>query len=136
MSTALLLRIASVISLIFTAGHTLGGRRSWTFSGETEVLNAMRTFQVQAFGVSRTYMDFYRGFGFTLSVYLLLQAVVLWQLAAIADTNPAQVRPMIVSFTLASLVGGILTWQFIFPIPAVFGAVITAFLVAALFVAR
>src|ERR1700682_4811741 len=36
MSTALLLRIASVISLVFTAGHTLGGRRSWSFSGEAE----------------------------------------------------------------------------------------------------
>src|SRR6266850_7272773 len=64
MSTALWLRIASVISLVFTAGHTLGGRRSWSFSGEAEVLNAMRTFRFQAFGVSWTYMDFYRGFGF------------------------------------------------------------------------
>jgi hypothetical protein len=135
MSTALWLRIASVISLVFTAGHTRGGRRSWSFSGEAEVLNAMRTFRFQVFGVSRTYMDFYRGFGFSLSVYLLLQAVVLWQLASIADTNSAQVRPIIASFTVASVIGGILTWQFIFPMPALFGAAITACLAAALFVA-
>jgi hypothetical protein len=132
MSTALFLRIASVVSLVFTAGHTLGGRRSWSFSGEAEVLNAMRTFRFEAFGVSRTYMDFYRGFGFSLSVYMLLQAVVLWQLASIADANPTLVRPVIASFTLASVAAGILSWKFIFPVPAAFDAAIAGCLAAAL----
>jgi hypothetical protein len=136
MSSARFLRIASVISFLFAAGHTLGGRQSWTFTGETEVLHAMRTFRIQEFGVSRTYMDFYRGFGFTLSVYLLLQAVVLWQLAKIADTNPAQARPIVVSFTLASVANIILSWTFIFAVPAIFGIAITACLAAALFTAR
>jgi hypothetical protein len=136
MSTGRLLRIASVISLLFDAGHTLGGRQSWTFTGEAEVLQAMRTFRVDALGVSRTYMDFYRGFGFTLSVYLLLQAVVLWQLAKIADTNPAQAQPMILSFLLASVGSSILAWKFIFPIPVIFGLVITGCLAAAFFTAR
>ena len=130
MRTALLLRIASVISLLFAAGHTLGGRKDWTFTGETEVLQPMRTYQVQAMGASRTYMDFYRGFGFTLSVYLVLQAVVLWQLAALARTNPAQVRPIILSMLIASLVNAVLTWRFILPVPALFGTVVTAILLA------
>jgi len=41
MSTALLLRIASVISLVFTAGHTLGGRRNWSQWADNAVLKAM-----------------------------------------------------------------------------------------------
>jgi hypothetical protein len=133
--TALFLRIASVISLLFTVGHTLGGRKSWTITGEAEVLHAMRTFHFQAFGVARTYMDFYRGFGYSLSVGMLLQAVLLWQLASVAKTNPALVRPMILSFLLASIAGGIVTWEFLFPIPAIFGAAVTVCLAAAFFLA-
>ena len=131
MKTALFLRIASAISLLFAAGHTLGGRKSWTFTGETEVLQPMRNFQIQTMGVTRTYMDFYRGFGFTLSVYLLLQAVVLWQLAALARANPAQVRPIILSVLVASVVNAVLTWRYIFPVPAMFGLAVTACLIAA-----
>jgi len=131
MKTVLFLRIASVISFLFAAGHTLGGRESWTFTGETEVLQPMRTFQIQTMGVSRTYMDFYRGFGFTLSVYLLLQAVVLWQIASVARTNTALVRPIILSMLVASVVNAILTWRFIFPVPALFSVAVTVFLIAA-----
>jgi len=135
MSSALWLRVASVVSFLFAAGHTLGGRKSWSFTGEKEVLEPMRTFKVEAFGVSRSYMDFYRGFGFTLSVYLLLQAVVLWQMAPLTQIDPAHVRPIIVSFLIASIASGALTWKFIFPVPVYFGAVVTVCLIAALIVA-
>jgi len=136
MNTALLLRVASVISLLFAAGHTLGGRKAWSPIGESEVLKAMRTFRFETMGVSRTYLDFYLGFGFTLSVYLLLQAILLWQLAVVAKTDPLQVRPMIASFALASVAAGILSWVFIFPVPAAFSAVLTVCLGLAFFVAR
>ena len=134
MSSALWLRVASVVSLLFAAGHTLGGRKSWSFTGEKEVLEPMRTFRFEAFGVSRTYMDFYRGFGFTLSVYLLLQAVLLWQVAPLTQSDPVHARPVIVSFLVASIVSGVLTWKFIFPVPVYFGAVVTVSLIAALVV--
>lgn len=131
MKTALFLRIASVISFLFAAGHTLGGRKDWAFTGETEVLQPMRTYRMETMGVTRTYMDFYRGFGFTLTVFLLLQAVVLWQLATLARTNPAQVRPIILTLLVASAANALLTWRFILPLPAMFGVVVTAFLIAA-----
>src|SRR5262245_36421587 len=131
MSSSLLLRIGSVISLLFAAGHTLGGRKSWSPMGETEVLQAMRSTRYEAFGVSRTYLDFYLGFGYTLSVTLLLQAVVLWQLASIARTDPGTVRPIVAAFAVASLASAILAWRFIFPVPALFAAVLTAVLMGA-----
>src|SRR5689334_6204509 len=122
MNTALLLRIASGVSLLFAAGHTLGARETWSPMGQTDVLNAMRTVRFDVMGVSRTYLDFYRGFGFTLSVFLLLQAILIWQLAALAKNAPLQVRGMVASFALASLACAILSWKFILPIPAVFSA--------------
>ena len=136
MRTAFFLRIASGFSLFLAAGHTLGGLRSWSPIGESEVLRAMRTFRFEVERVSRTYLDFYRGIGFLLSVYLLLQAVVLWQAATLAKTNPLAARPMILSFLLASVVNGILTWIFILPVPTLVTAVITACLGLALFASR
>jgi hypothetical protein len=38
MTTTLFLRIASVISLIFTLGHGAGGLRKWSPMGDNEVL--------------------------------------------------------------------------------------------------
>jgi hypothetical protein len=136
MKTALLLRIASGISLLFAVGHTLGASNDWSPMGETEVLNAMRTVRFDVMGVSRTYLDFYQGLGLTVSVFLLLQAIVLWQLAALAKSAPLQARGMVSSFALASLASGIISWKFILPIPAVFSAVLTVCLALAYFRAR
>jgi hypothetical protein len=124
MNPPLLLRITSVISLLFAAGHTLGGQESWSPVGENDVLRAMRSFRFDAEGVSRTYLDFYRGFGFTLSVYLFLQAVLLWQLATIAKADPLRPRPLIASFFAASVASAFLSWRLILPMPAVFATVI------------
>jgi len=126
MKPALLLRITSIISLLFAAGHTLGGMNSWSPMGENDVLRAMRSVRFDVEGVSRTYLDFYLGLGFTISVYLLLQAVLLWQLATIAKTDPLRTRPLIVSFFLASAVSAVLSWTLIFAVPAIFSAVIAA----------
>jgi hypothetical protein len=99
------------------------------------VLKAMRTVRFEVFGVSRTYLDFYLGFGLSLSIFLLLQTVLLWQMAGLAGAEPQRLRPMIAGFALASLASGLLSWKFLFPVPAVFSAVLTAVLVGAFLVA-
>jgi hypothetical protein len=68
----------------------------------------MRAFHFDAAGVSRTYLDFYLGFGFVTGVYLLMQAVVFWQLASIAKTGAFRVRSLIGSFLLANVVSAFL----------------------------
>ncbi len=136
MHSTLFLRIASVISFLFAAGHTLGGRKSWSPPGETEVLRAMRAFRFDVEGVSRTYWDFYLGFGYSITVYLLLQAVLLWQLATIAKADPLRVRPLIGSFFLATVASAFVAWRFIFPVPVVFSVALAACLGAAFVVSR
>ncbi len=125
------LRISSLVSLLFAAGHTLGGRTAWSPVGENEVLVSMRTVHFEVEGVSRSFLDFYRGFGYSLSVSLLLQAILLWQFASIARIQPRAVRPVVVSFGIASALGGIIAWVFLFPVPALFSAVLTACLIVA-----
>ncbi len=135
MKPQLLLRITAVIILLFAVGHTLGGIHSWSPGGETEVLKNMRTFRFNAEGVSRTYLDFYRGFGFLLSTYVFLEGVLLWQLASLAQADARRARPMITAIFLASVTGAILSWMFMFPLPVAFFSLIAALLAASYFVA-
>lgn len=131
-----LLRIASAISLLFTAGHSMGGLKKWSPMGENEVLRSMATVHFDTMGVSRSYFDFFMGFGWSISVSMLLQTVLLWQMASLARNNAANVRPMIAAFALATLASGTIAWRFIFPVPALFCLVLLAVLVAAYAVPR
>jgi hypothetical protein len=127
------LRLASIVSFIFALGHTFGGTKSWSPLGETPGLVAMRTFQFQVGAVQRTYLDFYLGFGFMLSVFMLLQAVLLWQIAAIAKDDPRRARPLAGSILVAQLACGALCWRYIFVGPVVFSAAISICLAVAVY---
>ena len=131
MTTTVLLRISAIISLVFALGHSLGGLKRWSPMGDNEVLRSMETVRFDTMGANRSYLDFFMGFGWSLTVAMLLQSVLLWQLAALARTNAAQVRPMIAAFAVATLAGGIIAWQFILPVPALFSAALLIVLVAA-----
>lgn len=136
MTTTLWLRISSIISLLFAAGHTLGGLKYWSPMGENPVLKSMREVPFNTMGVSRTYLDFYLGFGYSLTVAQLMQTALLWQLASLAQKDSASVRPLIAVIAFASLAGAIIAWRFIFPVPALFSLVLFATLLAAYFLGR
>jgi len=125
MRPSLFLRVGAGLTLLFAVGHTLGAFESWSPPGDTPVLQSMKTFRFDASGVSRTYWDFYVGFGLYLSVLLFLQAVVLWQLATMAREEPARIRPVILMFLVASAIGTYVIWTFIFVVPALFSLACT-----------
>jgi hypothetical protein len=136
MTATLLLRIAAMISLLFTAGHTMGGLKKWSPMGENAVLKAMTDVRFDVMGANRSYLDFFMGFGWSLSVAMLLQSILLWQMAALARNNAASVRPMIAVFAFAQLVGAIIAWRFILPVPSLFSVILLVTLVAAFVLAR
>jgi hypothetical protein len=111
------LRIASGLSLVFAAGHMAGGLKSWSPVGETQVLRDMGRFHFEVGSITRTYLDFYFGFGVFIGVYLLLQAVVLWQLATMAKSDPLRARPVVASFLLAAIASTYISWRYIFIVP-------------------
>ena len=131
MTTTLWLRIASVISLIFTAGHTMGGLKQWSPMGDNAVLKSMTDVRFDTMGANRSYLDFFMGFGWSISVLMLMETILLWQLASLAATESARLRPMIAVFVLATLASGAIAWRFIFPIPALFSAALAIALAAA-----
>ena len=130
-NSTLWLRIAAIVSLVFTAGHSMGGLKQWSPMGDNEVLRQMTTVRFETMGANRSYLDFFMGFGWSISVAMVMQTVLLWQMATLARTNPAGVRPMIAVVALAVLASAIVAWRFIFPIPAFFSAALLIALVAA-----
>jgi len=117
---------------LYFAGHTLGA--PWTpgeAPADIAVVEAMKSDHFAVIGVSRSYWDFYFGFGLVISVMQLLQAVVLWQLGTLAKTDAARLRPIIAVFCLSLVVNAILGWMYFFPIPLVTAVLIAICLLLA-----
>ncbi len=132
MKSSTFLRIASIITLLYFVGHTSGV--PWTpddGAGAMPVLEAMKNHSFEIIGFTRTYWDFYVGFGVIISLYLLVQAVVLWQLGSLAKTDALRLRPVVASFFVAFIVNAVLAWKYFFAIPLVMSVAISVCLALA-----
>lgn len=114
----------------------MGGLRKWSPMGDNAVFRAMTDVRFDTMGANRSYLDFFMGFGWSLSVFMLMQTILLWQLASLARTDPARLRPMIAVIALATVASGVIAWRFIFPLPAVFSGVLALALALAYVSAR
>ena len=117
MSTVLWLRMAAVTTLLFAVGHALGALESWSPIGESPTLASMGTFSFDVMGRSRTYLDFYVGFGQYIGVLLVLQATLLWQLGAAAKRF--DIRPLMTTMLIGNVVGAVVISIYMFIIPVV-----------------
>jgi hypothetical protein len=119
------------MAFLFAVGHTLGGRKYWSPMGENPVLQAMRTARFNIKGTDRSYLDFYLGFGYTITVFQLLLAVLLWQLATMTAAHPASARPMLATIIVATALCALIAYVFILPLPALFSLILTGSLAVA-----
>src|ERR1700739_3624060 len=136
MNATLWLRVSAIISLLFTAGHFMGGLKNWSPMGDNPVLESMRTVRFHIMGLDRSYLDFFLGFGHSLTVSLLLQSVLLWILGDAARTNASYVRPMIAAIAGGVAAHGVIASRYILPFPAFFSLALCPTLVVAFFTAR
>jgi hypothetical protein len=130
------LRSAAVLTLVYCAGHSMG--MPWTPYTDPEataVLEAMKSHSFEAEGFKGTYWDLYFGFGLLISVFLLVQAAVLWQVASLARTDARRVRPIVVSLLLAFVINAALSWKYFFVVPVVMAGLIALCLAIALVLA-
>ena len=137
MRTTLFLRIASVLAIVHAALHTIGGMLSKPNNGAPEIaiIDAMKSQSFNVMGSMRTYWDFFFGYGWLVAITLLVQGVLFWQLATIAKTNSAQIRPIILLFCFNFLATTMVAWKYFFIAPAVTELLIAAFLAGAYFTA-
>lgn len=125
MRNVTLVRTASILTFLYAAGHTAG--MPWTpVRTETAqpVIDAMREVRFMTMGASRSYWDFYQGFGLAISALLLFQAILLWQIAPLSGKDVPGVRPIIAAQAVAFLVNLVIIARYIFFIPALFAGAI------------
>lgn len=131
-AATILYRIASVILILFAAGHTFGFLTFKPPSPEGRgVRDAMNTVRFQVGGSSFSYGGFYTGFGLLVTVYMLFSAFLAWHLGTLAGNNPQAIGALSWVFVAVQVVLLVLNWKYFFAVPVVFSAVVAVCLAAA-----
>jgi len=128
MKASLFYRIAAVLLLLFDAGHTSGF--PWSDPKWGVNLGAMQSTHFYVMGFSRTYWDFYVGFGLFVTVLFLLGVVLAWQLGGLPPESSALMRGTAWAFALCFAAITVLSWKYFFVIPIVFSIAVTFCLTA------
>ena len=131
MKVKVLYRIASVLLLLFAAGHTFGFRQNNPEWRADAVIGLMRTVHFDAQGFTRTYWDFFSAFGLLFTVFLLFAAVLAWLLAGLPAETLARVRSIAWALAICFVAVTALSWRYAFTTPLVFAALTMVCLIAA-----
>jgi hypothetical protein len=120
MRTVIFLRIASVLTLVHGALHTIGGVFGKVAPGPQQaVVTAMQVNQFQVMGVTRTFWDFYMGFGLVVSVFLTMEAIAFWQLGSLAKMDALRLRPVLATFLVGYLCAAVVSYRYFFAAPVI-----------------
>lgn len=133
MKPTIFLRIASVLTFIHCIAHTMRGVLSGPTHGAEEitVIETMKSHAFNFGGFLRTYWDFHLGYGWFLTVILLIQGLLFWFLASLAKTSSMAVRPMLALFSLNFLGIAIVAWRYFSLGPVIIELLIAASLAVA-----
>lgn len=136
MKPTLFLRIASILTIVHSVLHTVGGVLSKPEPGVGEATYAvMQSNQFQVLGVTRSYAEFYHGFGLAITLFLAAEGVVFWLLASLAKKNSTELRPILWVFTLAYAVLAVNSQTYFFIGPVIAEILIAACLLGAILTA-
>jgi hypothetical protein len=132
MTATLWVRMAACLAALYALGHTLG--MPWTARHEPQaqaVVVAMQGVHFQAAGRTRSYWEFYQGFGLAISVLLLVEAALLWQLAGMVRSGE-RYRVMVLTHGLGFTALAIIAERYLFALPLWLALAIAACLAVAL----
>jgi hypothetical protein len=99
-------------------------------------VEAMKTNQFQIMGVTRSYWDFSLGEGNGITISLLVEAVVFWQLGSLVRKNAAPLRPILAAFLVGYLCLAVNSGRYFFAPPAIGEVLIALLLGLAIFASR
>lgn len=126
-NATLFYRIASVLFILFAAGHTFGFLAFKPISPEgLAVRDAMQNVHFQVKGSSFTYAQFYTGFGLYATVYLLFSAFLAWHLGNLAGTTPQAIGSLAWVFAAVQVASLILSWRYFLLPPVILSALVAA----------
>jgi len=121
-------RIAAVLLIVFCAGHTGGGMLAQKSLGPQAdaVFAQMKAVHFVFNGSDCTWYGFWFGFGMTSSLFLLLSAIIAWQLDKVGPAAWPAVSVIAWSLIAAHAANAFLSWKYFFLGPAVIGVLVTA----------
>jgi hypothetical protein len=137
MKSFVLLRIAAIVAFLYALGHTLG--MPWVPDEGPEtmaIVQSMAAHRFDAMGAQRSMRDFYFGFGISISVFMLAQAILLWLIAGQARLDPERMRPFIAVLLLAFIANAIIAAMYFFAVPCVMASIIAICLLIAWIAAK
>lgn len=138
MKPARILRLAAVFAAVQYIAHAILFLSATPKHGaeEVAVIDAMKAHRFEFSGFSRSYWNFYFGYGLLGILWGVVEVVLLWQLAKLAEADPRQVRPTIGLLVAANAAHALLTGTYFFPAPVIFDVLVAATLVWSYFASR
>ncbi len=108
----------------FALSHTLGFLKPpAAASPAAPVYASMQAVSFPAMGFTRSYLDFYRGFGLSVSVEFVILALLAWQLASLAERHPREATPLASTLLVGALGTTIVSFVYFFAAPMAVSAV-------------
>ena len=137
MKPKLFLRIAAVVAIVEATLHTIGGVFGKPMPGPaTTAVTAMKENQFLLTGLTRSYWDFYIGFGLAITVFLAIEGVVFWMLGSLAEKDGVDVRPILMAFVVGYAAMTVLAYRYFFFGPTVCDALVGLCLAIAAYTAK
>ena len=137
MAATWLYRVAALVFVLFTVGHTYGflGFRPSTPEGRS-VYDGMNTVRLTADARAYTYGGFYRGFGLSISITMVFSAFLCWHLGQLARTTPAAIGALGWVFFAVQAANAALSFFYFGPPAMAFSAGLAVILGLAAWLAR
>jgi hypothetical protein len=125
-------RSASILLIIFCLMHTGGGMLAQKSLGPASdaVFDAMKSVHFNFNGADCTWYGFWFGFGLTASIFLLLSALVAWELGRVPNELWPRLTLISWAFVVSHVANTVLAWKYFFAGPGVFGTIISLLLAA------
>jgi hypothetical protein len=137
MRPVLFLRVASILTLIHAVLHTIGGVFGNIDSGAASVaVEAMKVNTFPLMGHTRSFWEFYRGFGLDITIALTVEGIAFWLLGSLARHDAARLRPILATFAVGYLALSVNSYTYFFWGPVIAEILIAACLLFAIFTAK
>lgn len=131
-SPSIYLKIASILTLGLTIGHSLGNymRHKVASDAENFFVALMSHTNFDFNGTSRSYWDFHMGYTIWTDVILLTQVVLFWILSRSIQSSFLLVRSLSGLFAISWFFSSLVICRYFFMPPFIFNVLITLFLLA------
>ena len=137
MKSAIFLRMAALLALLEAVGHTFLFVSYVPKHGEEiAVVDAMKRHYFDVGGFSHSYWEMYFGYGLFTTVSCLIEAGILWQLAALLKRGVSGIRAMVAVFFFGEVGYIVLVIKYFFTVPIVSHIIMAALLAGAFIMAK